>query len=264
MAVFDMHTEQERLPLTIPKSDSSGFFIPTLNNTGYMTTRLDPYSQAFVEYAAQTQGSVLEIGAAYGIATLAALSLGAKIYCNDLDSRHLQLVVQQAAEQKLDLSRLITVPGAFPKNIDFPANALDGILMCRVLHFFNGPKIERSIQKAYQWLKEGGKIFIVAETPYLKTISAFIPKYEQNVKKGLKWPGLIRNLHQYFNDTKVPKLINSMDITVMTRVLESTGFVIEKISYLDRQDFPENRRLDGRESIGVVAYKPMISQEDRG
>ena len=31
-----------------PKSDPSGFFVPTLNQTGYMTTHLDPYSQAFI------------------------------------------------------------------------------------------------------------------------------------------------------------------------------------------------------------------------
>lgn len=249
----------EMTQLKISTPDSTEFFVPTLNSMGYMTTKLDPYSQEFVEYAAHTSGFVLEVGAAYGIATLAALSLGAKIYCNDLEPRHLMLVQQQASERKLDLSRLITLPGDFPDAIDFPPDSLDGILTCRVLHFFEGEKIERSIQKAYQWLKVGGKIFIVAETPFLKTLIDFMPEYEKNVQNQVKWPGLITNMHQYFNDEKIPKLINSMDKTVMRRVLESEGFIIEKMSYINRLDFPENRRLDGRESIGVVAYKPKLS-----
>ncbi len=248
--------------MTLPKTedlDSADFFVPTLNNMGYMTKQLDAYSQAFVDYAAHTNGSVLEVGAAYGIATLAALSLGAKIYCNDLEPKHLMLVQEQAKTRNLELSRLTTLPGNFPDALDFSPGSLDGILICRVLHFFEGEKIERSIQKAYEWLKVGGKIFIIAETPFLKTLIDFIPEYEKNVLNQVRWPGLITDMHQYFNDAKVPKLINSMDKTVMRRVLESEGFVIEKMSYINRMDFPENRRLDGRESIGVIAYKPEIS-----
>jgi len=230
-------------------------FVPTLNNTGYMTTHLDPYSQEFVDYAGKIEGPVLEIGAAYGIATLSALSSGARIYCNDLDQRHLMLVKQQAVERKLNLSRLTIVPGRFPEEIEFPPDSLDGILICRVLHFFEGSKIEYSLQKAYEWLKVGGKIFIVAETPYLNTISAFIPEYEKNVQNGLKWPGLMTNISEYFNDPIVPKLINSLDTTVLRRALESANFIVEKISYIDRWDFPPDRRLDGRESVGVIACK---------
>lgn len=237
-------------------SDVSKYFVPTLNNMGYMTKTLDPYSQAFVEYAGQMPGPVLEVGAAYGIASLAALAAGAKIYCNDLDPRHLEVIKQQAIERQLDLSRLMIVPGQFPQEITFPANTLDGVLMCRVIHFFDGETIESSLQKLYYWLKPGGKLFIVAETPYLKPLADFIPEYEKRVKEGAKWPGLITNLHQYFNDRTNPKFIHCMDIPVLQRALTAQGFVVERIGYINRSDFPEDRRLDGRESVGVIAYKP--------
>ncbi len=79
--------------LQIPKAEDSGCFIPTLNKTGYMTTQLDSFSQEFVEYASKDKRRlVLVVGAAYGIATLAALSRGANLICNNIETRHLHLL----------------------------------------------------------------------------------------------------------------------------------------------------------------------------
>ncbi len=249
--------------LKAPEPESSGLFVPTLNQMGYMTTHLDPYSLAFVDYASKTQAPVLEIGAAYGVATLAALAKGARIICNDLSAEHLLCVQKAALFQQLDISKLYLMPGDIRSNITLPSDFLSAILICRVLHFFSGPQIESFLAKAYQWLKPGSKIFIIAETPYLGFLSSFISNYEKNVKLGLKWPGYIRNLKDYIADLHLPKMINSMDVFILKRVLLEQGFVIEKINFIDRSDFPEARRLDGRESVGVIAYKPIISTDSR-
>lgn len=239
-----------------PKPDKSGLFIPTLNNTGYMTMHLDSYSQEFVEYAAQVKGPVLEVGAAYGIATLAALARGAQIICNDICAQHLMIVKQQAFLKKLDPANLTILPGDFPQTVEFPANYLQSILMCRVLHLFDGPAIERSLQKAYTFLKPGGKLFIIAETPYLRFLTSFIPEYEKNVKQNVQWPGLVTDIKKYFNDPMFPKMANFMDPDILSRSLKNQGFNIDKMGFIDRSDFPSNRRLDGRECIGLVATKP--------
>ena len=55
----------------LPKSSVPGL-IPTLNNTGWMTETLDDYSLAFTEYAGTQQAECLDIGCAYGVATLPA------------------------------------------------------------------------------------------------------------------------------------------------------------------------------------------------
>jgi len=235
--------------------DSSGFFIPTLNNTGYVTTQLDIFSQAFVEYAAYANDYVLEVGAGYGFATLAALSGGAKIMCNDIEPKHLAFVEQQANAQ--GLTGLTLKPGAFPYELNFPSNYFSAILICRVLHLFDGKTIEHSIQCLYNWLKPKGKIFIVVDTPYAKNFENFISEYEHRMNQGDKWPGLITDTKQYVkNLTKhFPKLIHLLDISVLTRVLLECGFKIEKISNINRTDYPIDRRLDGRESIGAIAYK---------
>lgn len=244
------------LNLRIPQADSSGCFVPTLNKTGFMTTHLDPISQEFVNYAALSSGAVLEIGTAYGIASLAALDKGAKVIANDLDIRHLKLLRSQVARK--NLGRLMLLPGDFPDDFNkIPDNYVDAILLCRVLHFFDGPKIERAVEKAYRLLKPGGKIFIVVDSVYLKFLSRFVPEYEARVKKGDPWPGIIHDVHEYFNEPDLPKMIHVMDPETLTRVLENQGFIIEKMTFLDRQDFPPDRRLDGRESLAAIGRKAL-------
>jgi SAM-dependent methyltransferase len=184
------------------------------------------------------------------------LSKGAEIICNDIDESHLAILEEEAVRQKLNLSKLRTVCADFSYELDLPKASLDGILIARVLHLFNGPRIEHSLKKAYQWLKPGGKIFIVAETPYLKIFSDFIPEYEARVKRDEEWPGLITDIHKYFNDDNFPELVHCMDPVILKRVLKNQGFLVEEISFISRSDFPPNRRLDGRESIGVIACKP--------
>jgi SAM-dependent methyltransferase len=241
--------------LEMPDPDSSGFFIPTLNNTGYMTTHLDYYSQKFVQYTSEAKSPVLDVGAAYGVASLAALSKGAEIICNDIDERHLAILTEEALRRGLNLSKLKTVLGDFSYELQLPKESLSGILIARVLHFFNGARIEYSLKKAYQWLKPGGKIFIVAETPYLKNFSDFIPEYEARVKRGDAWPGLMTDVQKYYKDHNLPPLLHGMDHSVLKRVLNNQGFIVEEMGFINRLDFPPNRRLDGRESIGVIAYK---------
>lgn len=240
--------------IKIPKADPSGRFIPTLNEMGFMTTQLDPYSQSFVEYAIKIKEPVLEVGAAYGVATLAALSRGATVYCNDIDIRHLKIVEQQA--NKNDLARLKLVPGAFPKELDFPENSFGAILMARVIHFFDPETLQLAMKKAYSWLKPGGKLVIIADTPYLKNMADFIPEYERRVKNGDKWPGIMGDPKQFTNNPHFHDFLHVLDDKVLSRVLSEQGFEVEKIEMLSRVDYPADRQLDGRESVAVIAVKP--------
>lgn len=241
--------------INIPKADPSGHFIPTLNRTGYMTTSLDPYSQEFVSYAVHSHDPVLEIGAAYGVATLAALGQGATVYCNDIEVKHLEIVAQLAKQK--GFSRLKLVPGAFPKELNFPDNSFRAILIARVLHFFDPETLELSMKQTYKWLKPGGKLIIVADTPYLKNFAKFIPEYEKRIKNKEKWPGIMDNPKKYVNNPNFPDFIHLLDADILTRILLKQGFVIEKIGTLNRTDYPADRRLDGRESVGVIAQKPL-------
>ncbi|MEW6057466.1 MAG: class I SAM-dependent methyltransferase [Bdellovibrionota bacterium] len=233
-------------------------FVPTLNQMGYMTSSLDPFSKAFVEYCKSNPSpkSALEIGAAYGIATLEALKTGRAVVANDLDPNHLEILKAQAAE--LGLSEKLTLaPGAFPGELNFARESLSAVLACRILHFLEGPVIEEGLRRAFDWIEKGGKIFIVCETPYTQRFQSFIPIYEANKKARDPWPGLVPNSFQYTDHTAqdIPKVLHWMDEEVLNRVLRNAGFKVEEIRMIPRPDFPSWVRLDGRESVGAIAVK---------
>src|SRR3989338_9876850 len=177
-------------PNIMPKPEPNGF-VRTLNNMGYMTSGLDPYSQAFVDFAPGAPGPCLDVGAAYGVASLNALSNGAKVIANDIDERHLEILRARALERLRE--RLTLMPGSFPDGITFAPETLGAVLVCRVMHFFDGPTIERAAVKIMSWLAPGGKVFVVGETPFIGTAKAFFPTYEARVKAGDLWPGIVEN-----------------------------------------------------------------------
>lgn len=239
----------------MPDPESNGF-VKTLNNMGYMTSTLDPYSEEFVRFAPQAPGPALDIGAAYGVATLAALKAGARVCANDLDPRHLEILFARTPYEQR--GRLELKCGSFPDGIEFTTSSLGAVLIARVLHFFDGPAIERSARKLFEWLAAGGKAFIVSETPYLKNFQSFIPIYEKRKRSGDPWPGFVADVMAIAPERgkSLPPRIHFLDPDVLRRIFSQAGFAIEKVGTMPRPDFPEDLRLDGRESVGLIVRKP--------
>lgn len=165
----------------MPAPEPNGF-VRTLNSMGYMTSTLDRFSQAFVDFAPTAPARCLDIGAAYGVASLAALRNGAAVVANDIDERHLSILRDRVDAPLRE--RLTLVSGDFPDKIDFAPASLGAVLICRVMHFFDGPAIERAAAKVMTWLAPGGKVFVVSETPFIGTAKGFFPTYEARVKAG--------------------------------------------------------------------------------
>jgi hypothetical protein len=239
----------------MPEAEPNGF-IRTLNNMGYMTSTIDQFTRHFIEYAPVSPGPVLDIGAAYGIASIAALSNGATVIANDIDNAHLEILKSRTPE---DLqSRLSLKPGAFPDQLQMADDSLGAVLVCRVMHFFDGETIERSAALLFKWLKSGGKAFIVSETPYLKNFQNFIPIYEKRRDSGEKWPGFINDVMAIAPERGafLPSKMHLLDPAVLSRTFKNAGFLIEDARMIARKDFPEDLQLDGRESVGIIARKP--------
>lgn len=238
----------------MPRSKNG--FVKTLNKTGFMTTRLDPFSHKFVEFAGKAPGPSLEIGSAYGIATLPILKNGYPVIANDLSLHHLRILKKRAP--KKFRKNLTLLPGRFPDDIKLAKNSVGSILACRIVHFLDGPTIRRGLKKMYSWLKPGGKIFIVGETAYVGTLKNFIPKYEKKIKQGATWPGHVHDCHKLVPDLKdiIPDFFHALDVSMLRRELRRAGFVVEKAARFGRPYFPERIRLDGRESVGIIGRKP--------
>lgn len=259
---------------TPERREVTGAFTKTHNPFGgFTTTPCDPVSRQFIEdasLAAQKGGKVLEVGAAFGAATLAAIAKGATVYCNDIEPENLAVVRKRFLEESGepdesitgDCNQLILIPGELPNElIGLPEKFFDAILICRVLHFFTGTKIEESLALMSKLLVPDGKIYIVCETPYLKNWQRFIPEFNSRVANKVEWPGEITNPAEFESSgraSSLPKFVHWITKEVLERSLSKAGFFIEHSAYIDRHgQFPEDLLLPehGKESVGAIGIR---------
>lgn len=260
----------------VPQSkEIMGMFTKTHNPVGgFATTPSDPISLEFIKHgvlAAMHGGKILEIGAAFGAATLDAISKGATVFCNDIEPENLAVVRNRYREIKTDqpmdsptgdCSQLVLIPGELPDElIGLPKQFFDAILICRVLHFFKGDKIEQSLAQMLDLLVPGGKIYIVCETPYLKNWQSFLPEFTKRVDNNVEWPGEINNPAEYESSGRaasLPKFVHWITKDILERSLFRTEFTIERAEYINRAgQFPDDLLIPayGKESVGAIGVK---------
>jgi len=230
--------------------------ICTSNLKGWTSNTLNELSELFVEECALAPATALDIGAAHGIATIPALYAGANVIANDSSQEHLNKLKQLTPPEFQH--RLQLLPGRFPRDTKLKAETLDLAHASNVFHFLTGRQLEQAAAFLEHALRPGGKVFILAATPYMKTFEPFIPTYESRVERGDPWPGWITNVRDYSTHrllSNLPKSIHLLDDKVLRRVFESTGFVTEQCWYLHRRDLPKSIALDGRENVAYIARK---------
>ncbi len=235
----------------LPESFVPGL-VPTLNNTGWMTESLDEISQAFTDYAGSIDAESLDIGCAYGIATLTALDKGARVLACDIEPGHLDILAKRVPKEVS--GRYRSKAGALPE-IDFGSGEFGAVLASRVLHFLVGAEVEQTVEKMYDWLEPGGQVFLVADSPYTGPWKAAADDYERRKAAGDPWPGFIADYAQYLPDTADPAarptFINPMDPDILSRVCRDAGFEILEARFLAGGT---KWRTD-RDHAGVIARK---------
>jgi len=174
-----------------------------------------------------------------------------------MDPRHLDVLKSRAPDDTLD--RLTLVTGTLP-DIDLPDNHFGSLLCSRVLHFLTGEEIERSVRNMFRWLRPGGRLYLVADTPF-GIWRKFIPVWEANLEKGERWPGMMVPPVRYLpyepsDDDAGPDLMNLLSPELLQRTAREAGFEIERSGYISRSDFKGLGRMDGRENCGLVGIKP--------
>lgn len=236
----------------LPASSVPGL-IPTLNNTGWMTETLDDYSRAFTEYAGTVQAECLDIGCAYGVATLPALANGARVLASDLEPKHLEILAQRVPPA--DRPRFRSQPGKLP-DVDFPACSFGAILCARALHFLLPRDIELTVRKMFDWLLPGGRVFLITDSPYVGPWWKGAPEYERRKREGCPWPGFVNNyaglLPPGTDTTQHPTFINPLDPDILRRVAGAAGFEVLEAAFLRGG----GQRATGREHAGLVARRP--------
>lgn len=231
--------------------------VPTLNGTGFMFEVLDDYARDWIRCAGAGSGTVLDLGCAYGVATLPALAAGARVVASDMEPRHLEILAAKVPPALR--GQLSCIAGALP-GLDFPDGSFTAILCSRVLHFLAGEDIDISVAKMARWLVPGGRLYLVADTPYGIWRKA-IPAFEAGKRASVRWPGIIAGLHDYLPTAGVkkhidkPPFMNLLDAELLARTCTEAGLRVERASFIDRTDFRGLGRLDGRENAGAMAVK---------
>jgi chorismate-pyruvate lyase len=232
--------------------------VSTKNKKGF-TYQLTSFGKAFVQYASQASKPVMDIGAAFGVATLPAIEAGAKVIAVDVEEKHLSAIAD-SVDPSLR-GQLVTINEKFPE-FELPADSLSAVYMSQVLPFLKGEDIERGAKKIYDWLTPGGEVFVVSFTPYISHVESFIPLYEARRDAGVRWAGYVNDLSRFSNDPKIfkhlPNEIHHIGLEDLQWVFEQAGFEIKEARYFGEEEgaLPEGIRMNGRERVGLIASKP--------
>ncbi len=234
--------------------------VPTLNGTGFMFEVRDGYAEEWIHFASRSAVPVLEVGCAYGVSVIPALEGGARVTACDMEPGPLEILADRVTDPAMR-ERLTCVAGTLP-DIDFPAESFAAVLCSRVLHFLSGEDIDASVQRMASWLKPGGRLYLVADTPY-GIWRNFIPTFEANRKAGVRWPGMMVGLHNYLPTPGIqkhidkPPFMNLLDTELLARACQEVGLRVKRATWIDRPDFKGLGSMDGRENAGVLAVKPL-------
>lgn len=231
--------------------------IPTLNGTGFMFEVRDSFTNDFISYAAGRVRPVLELGCAYGVASIPALEAGARVTASDMEPQHLEILKSKVPAHLLGNLELVvaTLPQA-----EFPAGSFDAILCSRVLHFLAGDDIDTSVRKMAQWLAPGGRLYLIADTPY-GIWRKKIAEFEADKAAGMRWPGMMVGLHNFLpadrppQPTDKPPFMNVLDPELLARSCTEAGLEVIEAAFIPRPDFGGFGKMDGRENAGVLAVK---------
>ena len=251
--------------------------IPTLNGTGTMTKQLLACSESFVDYAGQCEGEVLDLGCAYGAASLSALERGARVFAVDMDPRHLEILTKQVHGEAR--SRIATQQGMLPA-LDLDENRFAAIHAGRVLHFLNPEALKETMAKLFRWLQPGGKLFVTCDTPYFPHWAAKLSDYETAKEAGDLWPGYIEDLESFFSQRsgagtthawdsgshamealKGVGSINLIDPDILRRESAAVGFDVEKVEFEGLAvEVNGVKMAGGFEHVGLIAVKPVVER----
>jgi len=223
-----------------------------MNNTGWMTLALDEVSTEFTRFAGSIDAEVLDVGCAYGIATLAALERGARVCACDIERRHLDVLARRVDPDVRERVRFIE--GSLP-DCDFAPGSFGAVLASRVLHFLSGADVAQTVRKMHTWLKPGGRLFLVVDSPYTGPWRTLSDDYERRKAAGDAWPGFVANYAQFLptgqDPSQHPRFINPMDPDILTRVCADAGFEVLEARFLSSA----TKHATGRDHAGVVAVR---------
>jgi SAM-dependent methyltransferase len=228
---------------------------------------------------------MLEIGAADGVATLAALRRGAAIIANDLNVEFLNELKGAAAAATPEAASerqagrpgwgtladgLTLLPGSFQASLtQLPRGSVGHVLSANVFHFLSPDMMREGLRELHRVMQPGAKLLLEADSPLARTPLRHI--YHLRRWLGATHPGLfLFGARQDAGDTEalplprrfLPERLSAvrhyhmLDPDILGRYLEDAGFRIERCELTPTMPGDMlNLTLDGREVAEAVAVR---------
>ncbi len=133
------------------------------------------------------------------------------------------------------------------------------------MHYCSPKQLKSAISNIYNLLNPGGRVYIIAITPYVKRYVRFIPEYKRRVANNEEFPGFVMNLKDWVNEASVtPTQRNNiadepfmfLDRVVLTRLFRQQNFNVLESKMISMRYYSSSWSLDGRELVILIAEKP--------
>jgi len=220
------HVELDALSqeFTMPAPKPGGTLVEVLNHGGgTMTMKINSFAQELVNQAKNFKKPIVEIGPAFGVATIPLLEASAvPVIATDISAENLFVLKNRTPEEYRD--RLYLNTGRFPEGVDFDSDSISAILICRVLHFLKGEVIDQGLEKAHKWLEEGGLLVVTTSSPFQSTVLPFMSEYQNNKRQHIRWPGHDKTYGLRSLMPNIDPFFHVLEIGTLSKAMEEAGF----------------------------------------
>jgi SAM-dependent methyltransferase len=223
---------------------------------GWSSERAHEINLAFASFSTTCTLPVLDIGAGFGAASLAALKAGAQVIANDIDEEILKAFAARVDDDARD--RLKLQVGSFPSGIAFPSGTVGAIHASNVLHFLHPSDLAIGIGCMFDWLVPGGQVFVMVNSTYGENFKEYAPLFLKRKLAGDPWPGWVEDLRAHCSHPSlqyIPNRLHLFDAETLSRSFTKVGFKIEAVTEFRRSYLPESLWNDGRENVMLIGGK---------
>lgn len=274
----------------IPLMDETGR-LSTLNAMGKVDPHPNAITDAFVEWAAakaphapvgslyKHQMHVLEIGGGFGFVGERILRRGGFLLFNDFSEAHCEIADKfiLGSVDTVNPSQFHCIPGKFPE--EFPFEEIQeyfpivGVGIFQVLHFQTPQEIRTTLDRVWDLLRPGGRVFVTAGTPWNRAFRGFPPLYRERKARFFRapsldrvFPGELPNAWDYLPKEEYPAYFHGLDgdtLGFLAMANPAKAFRLVEMRMMERP-IPRNqayRRGYARgqtELVGVILEKPGI------
>eukprot|EP00056_Hartaetosiga_gracilis_P003520 m.64473 g.64473 ORF g.64473 m.64473 type:complete len:452 (+) comp11485_c1_seq1:116-1471(+) len=242
------------------KQRSNSTFVLTKNEFGVSYTSPTRIMLDWIQRATeQLVAPMMEIGCAYGVATLDALARGAGVFAIDIDKDHLESLADSAAKHGVPVEQLWCVQGKVPDVLDdMEDESVSHVLAANVLHFLTPKELTETLKHLHRLMSHDSYLYIEVDSPFINGLGPLYYLYILKKALGFKFPGYFW-LPSFLLPPRLrgANVFHFMDVDTIVHAAREAKFHVVDAGYhpspVETDTYKFN--LDGRESCVLVARK---------